>query len=258
MSKLLVIAGSGIKFYAHLTHETKICIEQADFVLYLVNDPAMKSLINAINSNSESLDEIYNRSSLRAENYSDIVLRIVSALEKYKTVCFIVYGHPLVLSNSALKVAQYAKDKGINLQINPAISAEDCLFADLMIDPGTVGCQSFEATDFLLYKRNYDSSSHLVIWQPYVIGVLDVVEEHNPVAGLEILKERLLENYRKDHEIILYEAAQYPGFKPTIDRVKLENLPTSGIRRLTTLYIPPALIKSKDEGMRKQLLKISA
>jgi hypothetical protein len=35
----------------------------------------------------------------------------------------------------------------------PGISAEDCLFADLGIDPGIYGCQSYEATDFLANGR---------------------------------------------------------------------------------------------------------
>jgi hypothetical protein len=32
----------------------------------------------------------------------------------------------------------------------PAVSAEDCLFADLGVDPGAAGCQSHEAADFLI------------------------------------------------------------------------------------------------------------
>jgi len=32
----------------------------------------------------------------------------------------------------------------------PGISAEDCLFADIGVDPGIYGCQSFEATDLFV------------------------------------------------------------------------------------------------------------
>ncbi len=57
-----------------------------------------------------------------------------------------------------------------------------------MIDPGTCGCHSFEATDFLLYRREYDSSSHLILWQPYtVIGMLGIPVNHNPKKGLQFL-----------------------------------------------------------------------
>jgi predicted XRE-type DNA-binding protein len=47
----------------------------------------------------------------------------------------------------------------------PAISADSCLYADLEIDPARDGCQSFEATDFLVHDRLVDSRSLLIHWQ---------------------------------------------------------------------------------------------
>jgi hypothetical protein len=40
---------------------------------------------------------------------------------------------------------------GFDAVMLPGISAEDCLFADLGIDPGMIGCQSFEATDSITF-----------------------------------------------------------------------------------------------------------
>lgn len=39
------------------------------------------------------------------------------------------------------------------------------MYADLDLDPGTHGVQSFEATDFLLYRRQIDPTSALILWQ---------------------------------------------------------------------------------------------
>jgi hypothetical protein len=39
----------------------------------------------------------------------------------------------------------------------PAISAEDCLFADLGVDPADHGCPSYEATDFLVHGAAHRS-----------------------------------------------------------------------------------------------------
>ena len=58
-----------------------------------------------------------------------------------------------------------ARAEGFNARMLPGISAEDCLFANLGADPGTHGCQSFEATSFLLRKPKFDTLTHLILWQ---------------------------------------------------------------------------------------------
>ena len=95
----------------------------------------------------------------------------------------------------------------------PGISAEDCLFADIGLDPGKHGCQSFEATDFLVRKREFDPKSPSILWQVGAIGDLYYHADDNNTEtksnGLGILG-RILENYYdKDHEVILY---QLPNF----------------------------------------------
>lgn len=52
----------------------------------------------------------------------------------------------------------------------PSISSEDCLFADLSVDPAVGGCQSYEATDFMLNGLIIGPSSQLVLWQIGVLG----------------------------------------------------------------------------------------
>ena len=54
--------------------------------------------------------------------------------------------------------------------MDPGISAEDCLYADLGLDPGTVGCTHFEASQLLFYRRLIDTSAWLVLWQVDVVG----------------------------------------------------------------------------------------
>lgn len=249
----LVLVGSGIKFMSHITHEAKNCIEKADKVLYLVNEPAMQQWIQTLNPHTESLDPLYVRYHSRNDNYKLIAGYILENLETTNLLCLVVYGHPTVLVQSSIYATQAAHEKGHNVVVMPGISAEACLFADLVIDPSSSGCQSFEATDFLIYRREYDSSSHLILWQPSVIGMKDRPVNHNPERGLQILGEYLSHKYSPAHEIILYEAAQYPTFKPRIEKVVLGNLPSSRVTRLTTLYIPPNSAKKPDFELCKKL-----
>lgn len=241
----LVIVGSGIKFLSHLTNEARVYIEQSDKVLYLVNDPAMKEWIKKTAREFESLDPLYTKYPLRLDCYNaitDYILKILHHTDQH--LCVVLYGHPSVFSLPGLNAAIRAKEEGYDVRILPGISAEDCLFADLLIDPGVYGCQSFEATDFLLYRRQFDSSCHLILWQIDIIGVLDNPLLHDNRKGASILVDYLKSYYNVDHEVILYEAAQYPSFEPKILKLPLNKLPTANFSRISTLYIPPAYQKA--------------
>lgn len=249
----LTIVGSGIKFMSHLTIEVKTSIEKSDMVLYLINEPVMEEWIKDNSKASESLEFLYTQNEKRSDNYLSIANYVIEKLSMYKALCLVMYGHPTVFVDPTLHAVTMAKDKGFNVKVLPGISAEDCLFADLLIDPGTVGCQSYEATDFMLYRREYDSCSHLILWQPYVIGKLGVSKGHNPKAGLKLLTSYLLEKYDPSHEIIIYEAAQYGVFHSRIDTVKLAELPDANVTGLSTLYIRPKAIKNPDPNILASL-----
>ena len=47
MPKKLIITGSGIKSLSHLTVESQAAIEQADIVLYLLNEPILAQWVDA-------------------------------------------------------------------------------------------------------------------------------------------------------------------------------------------------------------------
>lgn len=254
--KSLMIVGCGIKFMSHLTIEAKAFIEKSDKVLYLVNEPAMQLWIQNANSSSESLDPLYVKYLNRNDNYYFIADYIISNFKKHNTICVVVYGHPTVFVQPTILAAEIAKSEGIYVVVVPGISAEDCLFADLLIDPGSSGCQSFEATDFLVYQRDYDPTCHLILWQPAVIGVLRRPIDHNSQKGLSLLVERLQLKYSSEHGVVLYEAAQYPTFMPFIEKISLKNLARAKIPRLSTLYVPPCKQKEPDYEIVKKLKEL--
>lgn len=253
MSKnTLAIVGTGIKFMSHLTVEAKTYIKNADKVLYLVNEPAMKDWIKSFNPSSESLDFLYTKHCSRNDNYKLISEYVLENLQNIKLLCLVIYGHPTVLVQPSIYSANMAIRNGHEVIMLPGISSEDCLFADLGIDPGSCGCQSFEATDFLIYDREYDSSCHLILWQPSVIGLKDISVDYDPKKGLNILTEHLNHKYDLSHEISLYEASQYPALKPKIEKIKLKDLPEIKITRITTLYVPPNVIKKPNSKILKK------
>jgi tetrapyrrole methylase family protein/MazG family protein len=247
MKNTLIIVGVGIKFLSHLTVEVEASIKKSDKVLYLVNDPAVKIWIKKANQNNESLDFLYNSSQIRKKNYLKIAEYINNTLNCTKTLCFVMYGHPTFLGEPSIYAINLAAKSGHDTYVLPGVSSEGCLFADLKIDPSTCGCQSFEATDFIVYNREFDTSCHLVLFQIGMIGIKENYKNQNPKIGLEILKKYLLEKYSTDHTVILYEAAQYPLIKPTIKEIFLMDLSEYKVTPLTTLYVPPNKLKSRNE-----------
>lgn len=245
----LILVGSGIKFLAHLTSEAKAYIQQSNKVLYLVNDPMMQEWIQQANPQSESLDHLYQAFPERLACYQAITDYILQQVRQQQHVCVVLYGHPCVFAMPGLEAIKRARAEGIVAKILPGISAEDCLFADLCIDPGAQGCQSYEATDFLIRQRRFDPTAHLLLWQADVIGV-----QGNPVSGvnrhgLAELVTYLLVSYPPTHPVVLYEAAQYPGFEPRIETIALQNLSEAPLSRITTLYLSPLPARAHDAAL---------
>lgn len=238
----LTVVGVGIKFAAHLTVEAKAYIEKSEKVLYLVNDPAMKEWISSANPNAESLDTLYTKYPLRADCYQAITAHILSELRREQHLCVVYYGHPVVLAQSTMDAVRQARAEGYDAHVLPGISAEDCLFADLLVDPGVGGCQSFEATEFLLRKKMLDHSAHVIFWQVGGIGNLTrTTREFDNRAGSQQLVAALQAYYPDDYRVCLYEAAQYACLAPKIVWMKLSDLPSATFTALSTLYVPPRM-----------------
>lgn len=142
--------------------------------------------------------------------------------------------------------------------MEPGVSAEDCLYADLGIDPGKYGCQHYEASQFMLYRRHVDPSAHLVLWQVGVAGDLSLARFSTGRAHREVLLDVLLRHYPRDHEIIVYEAATLPTHAPRIVRAPLRELPALTLSMHATLVIPPTKSMEPDVAIRERLAALDS
>lgn len=252
-ARSLTVIGTGIKFKSHLTTEAQAYIKESDFVLYLVNEPAMREWITHNSRQSEALNRFYSANKPRYDSYNEMSEYVVSSLTQHQHVSFVLYGHPAVVSKPGIDAAVKAKSAGYRVNVLPAVSAEDCLFADLMINPASSGCQSYEASDFLIYQRKADPACHVILWQTGFIGALDYPHQHDNSAGINLLTETLLQTYHPDHTVTLYEAAQYPHLNPSIQTCSLKNLASTTCSAITTLYIPPAIKSVPNDSILRKL-----
>jgi hypothetical protein len=134
----------------------------------------------------------------------------------------------------------------------PGVSCDGCLFADLGIDPARDGCQSFEATNFLLCRRTIDPQVPLLLWQVGMLGQSDY-RRHFSTAGLPLLVEALATIYGPEHRVTLYEAAVYAVCDPVVRHVELHRLPQEDLSWSMTLYVPPLRRAEPDPELAARL-----
>jgi precorrin-3B methylase len=248
---LLTIVGTGIRL-SQLSTEARAYIEGAEQLFFLVCDPVTFTWLTQVNPNAESLHTYYGAEKPREKSYLEMVERILSCVRNGVKVCVALYGHPGVFAYPGHEAIRRARLEGHIARMVPGISAEDCLFADLGIDPSTDGCQSFEATDFLISRRCFDPRSALILWQTAITGDLDYRAQCN-IHGLRVLVDYLLRHYDKTHEVIIYEASCYIGLEPRIQRVALEEVLKAEVTVTSTLLIPPKEFATPDLTMAERL-----
>lgn len=236
----LVVVGTGIRSAGQLTVEAIAHIQSAEKVLYVVAEPVAEEVIRRLNpAGAESLAVLYGDGKPRRHTYRQMIDRILACVRQGLRTCAVFYGHPGVFVTPAHRAVREARQEGFAARMLPGVSAEDCLFADLGLDPAAAGCQSFEATDFLVNHRRADPTSALILWQIGVIGDPSFSLEVRDSNPLELLVRRLTEIYPEDHRVCIYEAAMLPGFEPLIRWLSLSGLARRHLSIISTLYLPP-------------------
>jgi uncharacterized protein YabN with tetrapyrrole methylase and pyrophosphatase domain len=236
----LTVVGTGIQLIGHATLQAVRCMERAGKLIYLVANPAAEAWVRSLNPTAESLADCYGEGKPRSDSYAQMVERILGAVRAGQDVCAAFYGHPGVFVRPSHEAIRRARLEGFAARMLPGISAEDCLFADLGVDPADEGCQSFEASHFLARRPRFDPSSGLILWQIAAVGQQSVVPSAaTRRRGVNALARLLARHYPRSHDVIVYEAAQLPVCDPIVVRVPLSRLGSVEVSTLATLYVPP-------------------
>jgi len=232
----LIVVGTGIGA-AQLTGEARAAIEAADEVLYLIPDPISIHAVEQLNPRSRSLEHCYVEGEHRRDAYARMIGAMLEPVRSGSSVCAAFYGHPGVFVLPSHEAVKQARREGFEARMLPGISAEDCLFADLGVDPAEAGCQSYEATRFLERRPAIEPRAALVLWQIGVVGSANhSAQAHAP--RLRELVDRLRELYSDEHEAVVYEASSFVGVAPLIRPTPLADL-AAAVTAGSTLYVPP-------------------
>lgn len=249
----LVCVGIGITLGSHISPLARSHIEQADVVFMGVSDGVVELWLQGMNKDARSLQPYYQEGKSRRETYREMVDAMLTEVRAGKRVCGVFYGHPGVFAWAPHKAIETARLEGYPAHMEPGISSEDCLYADVGIDPGTYGCQHFETSQFMLYRRCIDPSAWLVLWQVGLAGDKTNRRFATGPAYRQVLVDVLARNYPLDHEVILYQAATLPIQSPRIQRLPLQALPEADVKSPDTLAIPPARNLQVDTDILRRL-----
>ncbi|MCS6236896.1 hypothetical protein G3495_17560 [Shewanella baltica] len=239
----LVCVGTGLQLAGQISVMSRSYIEHADVVFSLLPDGFSQRWIRTINPNVINLQPFYAQHGEvknRRETYEQMVSAILDAVRAGKKTVCALYGHPGVFACVSHLAIKQAMAEGFAAKMEPGISAEACLWADLGIDPGNSGHQSFEASQFMFFNHVPDPTTHLLLWQIAIAGEHTLTQFHTTSDRLQILVEQLHQWYPLDHQVVIYEAANLPIQAPRIEYLPLSKLPEANLSPISTLLIPPA------------------
>ncbi len=252
-----VAVGLGMMLGAHVSPRSRSEIEQSDVVFGLVSDAIVELWLQDMRPDTRSLQPFYAEGKRRTDSYDEMIAAMMAEVRAGRRVCGVFYGHPGVFAQVPHHAVAAARAEGFDAEMHPGISAEDCLYADLGIDPGTFGCQHYEASQLMFYKRRIDPSAYLILWQIGLAGDRSLARYGTDAPYRRLLLELLAaEGYPETHEVIVYEAATLPISVPRVDRIPLSALVDADLRLQSTLVVPPARPLERNDALLRRVAEI--
>ncbi|WEN15840.1 SAM-dependent methyltransferase [Rhodanobacter sp. AS-Z3] len=250
----IACVGLGMTLGSHLSPLARSYIEQADVVFAALSDAIVEMWLERMHPDVRSLQPYYGKGDKsRAVTYREWVDVMMVEVRAGKKVCAAFYGHPGIFAWSPHEVIKVAREEGFQAHMEPGISAEDCLYADLGIDPGRRGCQHYEASQLLFCETRLNPGAYLVLWQVGLVGDRSMKRFATGPEYRQVLVDVLADDYPLDHELIIYRGATLPIEQPRIRRVLLRDLPETPVTAEETVVLPPAAPLLVNHAVRKRL-----
>lgn len=174
------------------------------------------------NISFSTFDYFYEKFASFEEVYLQIAEAVITAV-KLGPVLYAVPGHPLVAEESVRLIIEAAEQKGIRINLLPAVSFLDAVFSTLRLDPGL----GLQIVDGLRLDQK----------MPLMDRPSLITQVHSRLVMADV-KVALLELYPPEHWVTVVRAAGLP------DEERIEVIPLCEVDRLewvdhlTSLYVP--------------------
>lgn len=174
------------------------------------------------NISFSTFDYLYQTSASFEAVYLQIAEAVITAAQR-EPVLYAVPGHPLVAEESVSLIIKEAEQRGLSIDLLPAVSFVDVVCTALRLDPG-LGLQIVDGLQLEHHLPLQD--------RPALIS-----QVYSRLVAADV-KVSLLELYPPEHRVTVIRAAGLPGEE------RIAVLPLSAIDRLewidhlTSLYLP--------------------
>jgi uncharacterized protein YabN with tetrapyrrole methylase and pyrophosphatase domain len=237
----ITIVGLGILGVDQVTRETERALARCEEVLFVDTGIATRAFLERHCPRVTNLyAESYSAGAARLNAYHHMAARTVEAALDHPPVAFAMTGHPLVYAYAPPLIADMGRLLGLTVEVLPGISAMDCLFAELMLDPCTEGLQMYEATDLLLRRRPLQPDVPALIWQVGNVETRLHTERVSQPERFARFREHLLRFYPPQHPVTAYFATPFPLMPSTVLRFPLIEIAdhATALHPGVTLYLP--------------------
>jgi precorrin-3B methylase len=238
----LYLVGLGIHGAAQVTRETEAILRRCTRVYYAHADPTVADYSAELGPRVVNVARYYADARSFRRTYEAIAAVVTRSAAKWPPVALATYGHPLVYVSVANWLLERLPRRGLRVKALPAVSALDCLFVDLRLNPADAGLQMYDANDLLLKRRPLQPDVPCLIWQPGIVESTYDAKGWSRPQRFHRLRDYLLGFYAKTHEVIVAVSANVSSRRaPRLKRVGLGRLETA-CRELDlggTLFIPP-------------------
>jgi precorrin-2 methylase len=217
-------------------------IEQADVVFYHATNGITATEIRRYSREAVDLYEYYGEGKERKVTYVQMAELMLREVRRGRSVVGAFHGHPGMFVSPARRALAIAAAEGYETALIPAISAPDCLFADLRVDPGVLGCQIIMASKLLRKETIIATTGHVVLLQVGAVGDNGFSFSGYKNNKLDLLFERLIDIYGADQDCVYYMAAIFPGLDCEVAARKLSEYRISEVQDAVhagMLYLPP-------------------
>ena len=170
---------------------------------------------------------------------AELMLREV---RKGLNVVGVFHGHPGNFVSPARRALAVASAEGHETALIPAISAPDCLFADLRVDPGVFGCQILMASRVFAEDAIIATSGHVVFLQVSAVGDKGFSFTGYKNGKMPRFFDRLIDLYGGEQDAVYYMASVFPGTTPEVTVRPLSEYRSAEIQDTLgagMLYLPP-------------------
>lgn len=249
----LYIVSCGIDPFRHATLEALQILRKCTGVFTISSNRAVHEFLEQHKISYSNIGSTYVEKTSRRRIYHQIAKRVVSEALACPGVCYLTYGHPLMLDGPVMLMLEEAQKKGLVVHVAAGISFLDALWVDAGVCIGVEGFSVIEATDLVENVRTVDPTRPLIVAQVGSFASTTAQGLSVMEAGqLAPLLSYLYKFYSKEHIVTLIEAASdWTAASSVSLPLRLLPLALEGISYATSLYVPAAVEPRKRTPRRK-------